>query len=71
MLHIPNALIMETVRGYVDGWYGDVVTDRIPISEGQLSLPATPGLGTRLRDDFKSKPNARVEITTEADLRRW
>ena len=21
MLHIPNALIMEAVRGYVDGWY--------------------------------------------------
>ncbi|MBM3847023.1 MAG: mandelate racemase/muconate lactonizing enzyme family protein, partial [Verrucomicrobia bacterium] len=27
MLHIPNALIMEIVRGYVDGWYNDVLAD--------------------------------------------
>ena len=71
MLHIPNALMVETVRGYVEGWYNEVVTDRIPISDGQLSLPGKPGLGTRLRDDLKSRPNARVEVTTEGDLRRW
>jgi galactonate dehydratase len=71
MLHIPNALIMETVRGYVEGWYDEVLTDRIPISEGFLSLPDRPGLGTRLRDELFSRPNVRVETTTEADLKRW
>jgi L-alanine-DL-glutamate epimerase-like enolase superfamily enzyme len=73
MLHIPNALIMETVRSYThaEGWYNDVVTDRIPIAEGHLALPDKPGLGTRLQDDFTSRPNARVEFTTEADLRKW
>lgn len=71
MLHIPNALIAETVRGYVDGWYNEVVTDRIPISEGHLCLTEKPGLGTRLHDNFKMRPNARVEVTTEDDLRRW
>lgn len=73
MLHIPNALIMETVRSYTgeEGWYGDVVTDRIPIEEGHLSLPAKPGLGTRLREDFTSRPNAHVEITTKNDLKHW
>jgi L-alanine-DL-glutamate epimerase-like enolase superfamily enzyme len=73
MLHIPNALIMEAVRSYTcaEGWYADVVTDRIPISEGHLSLPDKPGLGTRLRDDFTSRPNVRVEVTTEDDLKKW
>jgi L-alanine-DL-glutamate epimerase-like enolase superfamily enzyme len=71
MLHIPNALIMETVRGYVHGWYNDVVTDALPIREGHLSLPGRPGLGTRLRDDFTSRPNVRVEATTEDNLRQW
>lgn len=71
MLHIPNALIMETVRGYLDGWYNDVVTDRIPVSEGHISVPAKPGLGTKLRPDFTDRVNARVEETTEASLRRW
>jgi L-alanine-DL-glutamate epimerase-like enolase superfamily enzyme len=73
MLHIPNAMIMETVRSYtcVGGWYDEIVTDQIPIAEGQLSLPPKPGLGTRLRDDFTSRPNVHVEITTEDDLRLW
>jgi L-alanine-DL-glutamate epimerase-like enolase superfamily enzyme len=73
MLHIPNALIMETVRSYThsEGWYNQVVTDQIPISEGHLSLPGKPGLGTRLQDNFTSRANARVDITTEADLEKW
>ena len=71
MLHAPNGMIMETVRAYVDGWYDDVVTDRIPISEGMLSLPDRPGLGTKLRPDFFSRPNARIEVTTEDSLKSW
>ena len=71
MLNAPNGLIMETVRGYIDGWYDDVVTDRIPISDGMLGLPERPGLGTRLRDGFAELPNARVEVTTEANLKAW
>jgi L-alanine-DL-glutamate epimerase-like enolase superfamily enzyme len=70
MLNIPNALIMETVRGYIDGWYNDVVTDRIPIVEGHLLLPDKPGLGTRLRDEFVSDPAAKIQITTERELPR-
>ena len=62
---------METVRGYIDGWYDDVVTDRIPIADGMLGLPDRPGLGTRLRDDFAERPNARVEVTTEENLKAW
>jgi galactonate dehydratase len=73
MLHIPNALIMETVRSYTytEGWYNDVVTDQITIAEGHLSLPGKPGLGTRLRDDLVSRPNVCVEVTTESDLQKW
>jgi L-alanine-DL-glutamate epimerase-like enolase superfamily enzyme len=71
MLHIPNAYVMETVRGYVDGWYDEVLTDRIPIADGHLSLPDRPGLGTRMRDDLLTRPNARLEVTTLEDLRRW
>ena len=71
MLNAPNGMIMETVRGYVDGWYDDVVTDRIPISNGMLGLPERPGLGTRLRDGFAERPNARVEISSEENLAVW
>lgn len=71
MLHIPNALIMETVRGYLDGWYRDVVTDDLPLSNGHLSLPNKPGLGTRLRDELLARPDARVQVTTEREVRTW
>jgi len=71
MLHIPNGLILETVRGYIDGWYDDVVTDRIEVRDGHLHLPDRPGLGTRLRADLLARPGARIETTTEESLKRW
>lgn len=71
LLNAPNGLIMETVRGYIDGWYDDVVEDRIEIAGGRLRLPDRPGLGTRLRDDLFTRPNARRETTTEDSLKIW
>lgn len=65
MMHIPNAMMMEIVRGYVDGWYNDVITDRISVEDGFLSLPEKPGLGTALHLDFASRPSAHVEVTTK------
>jgi galactonate dehydratase len=70
MMHLPNAMIMETVRGYVDGWYNEVVADRISLEDGHLSLGEKPGLGTALREDFVSRPGAHVEISTEENLQR-
>lgn len=63
MLHIPNALIMETVRAYYDGWYNDAMTERIPISEGMLSLPEKPGLGTALREEILKRPDVHIEVS--------
>ena len=71
MLHIPNGLIMETVRGYLDGWYNDVVTDHIPTADGNIFVPNKPGVGTRLHDDFTSRPGAQVRVTTAETLREW
>ena len=61
MLHIPNAMILETVRAYYNGWYNDIVTERIPISAGMLSLPQKPGLGVALREEVLTWPDARIE----------
>jgi galactonate dehydratase len=65
MLHIPNALIMETVRGYYEGWYQEVMTERIPISEGMLTLESKPGLGTALREEVLRRPDVHVEVSDE------
>jgi galactonate dehydratase len=63
MLHIPNAMIMETVRAYTEGWYNDVMTERIPISEGMLWLPERPGLGTALREEVLKRPDVHIEVS--------
>jgi galactonate dehydratase len=63
MLHIPNAMIMETVRAYYEGWYNDVMTERIPISDGMLSLAERPGLGTALRPEVLSRSDVHIEIS--------
>ncbi|PYU66064.1 MAG: hypothetical protein DMG49_23030 [Acidobacteria bacterium] len=69
MLHIPNAMIQEVVRGYVDGWYNDVLTDPLTIREGALELNGRPGLGTALRPDVIGRPGAHVDMTTEDQVR--
>lgn len=47
-----TAMIQETVRAYVRGWYAEAVTELPPISEGRLSPLQGPGLGTRLNPAF-------------------
>ena len=69
MLHVPNAMNLETVRAYYDGWYNDLVTERIPINAGMLSLPQKPGLGVALREEVLSWPDARIEDRSGAERR--
>ena len=71
MMHIPNAMIMEMVRGFVEGWYNDVVTDQIKIEDGYLSLNGKPGLGISLRPEFIGGEQCRVEVSTEDQTRKW
>lgn len=63
MLHVPNAMIVETVRAYYDGWYNDIVTDQIPIRDGMITLPEKPGLGTALRPEVFARPDVHVETS--------
>jgi len=60
-LHARNAMIMETVRAYYAGWYQDVVTEPLHIEDGHLSLPAKPGLGTKLRDEVLTRRDVHIE----------
>jgi L-alanine-DL-glutamate epimerase-like enolase superfamily enzyme len=70
MMHIPNAMIQEVVRGYIDGWYNDVLSDPLIVKEGHLALNGKPGLGTALRGDFTSRPGAHIEVSTDEQVKR-
>jgi L-alanine-DL-glutamate epimerase-like enolase superfamily enzyme len=59
----PNALVQETVRAAVRGWYGDVVTDLPPIADGTIRPPDGAGLGTRLQPDYLGARGASVRTS--------
>jgi L-alanine-DL-glutamate epimerase-like enolase superfamily enzyme len=64
----PNAMVQETVRAYYLGWYGDIVTTLPTIADGHIAPPPGPGLGTALRPELLSRPDALIRLTTAADL---
>jgi galactonate dehydratase len=62
---MTNAMILETVRGFYQGWYSDVYTDNIAIAEGFAEFPTQPGLGTRLREGVLKGPNVSMQVSTK------
>ena len=55
---VPNALIMETVRGFCEGYYREVATPDVPVANGRAQLDKFgPGLGVKLRPEFLARPN--------------
>jgi galactonate dehydratase len=61
--HAKNAKVMESVRGFVHGWYRDVLTEPFELADGQVTIPARPGLGMTLRPDVRSRSDATVRTS--------
>lgn len=52
---VSNAMTMEIVRGFCEGYYREVATPEIPIRDGRAWLNGFgPGIGVRLRAEFLS-----------------
>jgi len=62
----PNAMIMEHVRPYYLGWYGQFVDPNLDIRGGYLYAPQRPGIGTRLRPETRVRSDAIVAVSDEA-----
>ena len=60
MMHIPNALIIETVRAYTSTWYRDLLTDLPLVKNGYIHPLTGPGLGTRLLPGLTQRDGVRV-----------
>lgn len=69
MLHIPNAMIQEVVRGYLDGWYNDVLTEPLSMRDGLLQLNGKAGLGVQLRPELLSRTGLQLQTTTQEQVR--
>ncbi len=59
-------MIMEHVRPYLYGWYGDFVDPLPPIEHGWLSAPQNPGIGTRLRPEVLERSDCETRVTDES-----
>ena len=65
-MNSPNAMIMEHVRPYLYGWYGDFVAPLPPIEHGWRSAPQNPGIGTRLRPEVLERSDCETRVTDES-----
>ena len=64
----PNAIFQEMVRAFYTGWYEELVTE-LPRVENGFVYPLTgPGLGTSLRPEVFTRPDARIVVSDLADL---
>ena len=72
-MNVPNAMLMETIRQFYEGWYGEFVTTNINIQDGHLLAPEGPGLGTSLRPEVREHPDAKIVVSdkTEGHYLGW
>jgi L-alanine-DL-glutamate epimerase-like enolase superfamily enzyme len=59
-LSSPNALMQETVRAFLRGWYGELVTELPVLERGLIRPPYGPGLGTALHPDVRRRADVRT-----------
>lgn len=60
---MPNAMIMEVVRGFVSGYYADLVDRPLTIKEGKAWFDFGPGLGVKLRPEILARKDARLRVS--------
>ena len=58
-------MVQETVRGFYEGYYRELLTEALPIREGRAFFETLgPGLGTRLRPEVLARSDLRRRIST-------
>ena len=61
---MPNAMIMEVVRGFCEGYYRELVDRPVTIKEGRAWFDFGPGLGVKLRPEILSRSDARIRVSS-------
>lgn len=67
-LNAPNALVQESVRAFHRTWYGDLVTQLPPISNGSITVPNGPGLGMDLHPELDRRFTVTRRVTEMKEL---
>jgi L-alanine-DL-glutamate epimerase-like enolase superfamily enzyme len=61
--HATNAKVMEVVRGFVEGWYRDVVDAPPTVVAGRAPISDRPGLGLSLLPEVRRRDDATVRTS--------
>lgn len=67
-MHVPNALVMESVRAFYKGWYNELCTGLPTVSDGMIHLHEAPGHGIELLPDVVRRQGVIVELTDASAL---
>ncbi len=62
---LSNAMILETVRGFCEGYYLELLTKPLPIREGQMICESDRGLGAKLRPEVLSRFDIKRRVSTK------
>jgi L-alanine-DL-glutamate epimerase-like enolase superfamily enzyme len=66
--HLPNLAFVESVRAFYTTYFS-VLSDYVPrLVDGRFVPPDGPGLGVRLRDDVRQRPDLERQVTQGAGL---
>jgi L-alanine-DL-glutamate epimerase-like enolase superfamily enzyme len=61
--HATNAKVMEVVRGFVQGWYREVVDQAPEVHDGHAAIPDRAGLGLSLLPELRRRDDATVRVS--------
>ncbi|MCF3936168.1 mandelate racemase/muconate lactonizing enzyme family protein [Acuticoccus sp. M5D2P5] len=68
LAHMPNALMAETVRSHLDGFYGTVMTELPKVSNGYVEPLTGPGLGASLNEEALDRPDIIKRVTGKSAI---
>jgi L-alanine-DL-glutamate epimerase-like enolase superfamily enzyme len=60
---MPNCLAVEVVRGFINGYYRDVLDLPLTVEHGTVAAPSRPGLGAALASGFTDRPDVTVRVS--------
>jgi galactonate dehydratase len=63
-LSMPNCPAIEVVRGFVEGYYRDILDSPIELHAGRAGLPVGAGIGAALQPGFADRPGAIVRTSS-------
>jgi L-alanine-DL-glutamate epimerase-like enolase superfamily enzyme len=61
---ISNAMVLEVVRGFCEGYYLDLLTEPLPVRDGQMLCETGPGLGAALRPEVLARPDVKRRVSS-------